>query len=276
MFLFFGIGKSQIKNGISLKNMNKNIIGIIPAAGKGSRLAPFPCPKELFPVGYQDFEVDGSIQRRPKVISQYLVENILKAGVQKFLFIVSESKGDVMKYYGDGSRFNTSISYLFQENAAGMPSAINLAKDWAGDATILLGMPDTIIEPQDVFKHLLQRHNEKANEVTLGLFPTNLSSKFGMVEIDKEGNVTNTIDKPAETSLKYMWGCACWEPSFTGLINSFLKKNNNSKKEIVLGDIFNEAISKKLKIGSVAFDDGKYIDIGTSEELDLALKKFHL
>ena len=256
--------------------MQKSIIGIIPAAGKGSRLAPFPCPKELFPVGYQNYAVDGSIQRRPKVISQYLVENILKAGAQKFLFIVSESKGDVMKYYGDGSRFKTSISYLFQESPSGMPSAINLAKDWAGDATILFGMPDTIIEPHDVFKHLLQQHNEKANDVTLGLFPTSLPSKFGMVEINKDGNVTETIDKPAETSLKYMWGCACWEPSFTELINSFLNQNKNSKKAIVLGDIFNTAINQKLKVGSVAFDDGKYIDIGTSEELDLALKKFHL
>jgi hypothetical protein len=29
------------------------ILGIIPAAGMGNRLAPFPCSKELFPVGYQ-------------------------------------------------------------------------------------------------------------------------------------------------------------------------------------------------------------------------------
>src|SRR4051812_29432438 len=156
-----------------MKNrVKKNIIGIIPAAGLGSRLAPFPCPKELFPVGYQNYFVDGRMQRRPKVISQYLIENILHAGAQKFLFIVSEGKSDIMKYYGDGSRFNTAISYLYQENPDGMPGAINLAKEWTKDATILFGMPDTIIEPHNVFERLLQFHNEKTNEVTLGLFPT--------------------------------------------------------------------------------------------------------
>ena len=54
----------------------KNLIGLMPAAGKGSRLAPFPAPKELFPIGYQDFLIDGIMHRRPKVVSQYLIENI--------------------------------------------------------------------------------------------------------------------------------------------------------------------------------------------------------
>jgi glucose-1-phosphate thymidylyltransferase len=256
--------------------MSKQIIGIIPAAGKGSRLAPFPCPKELFPVGYQNYLVDGVMQRRPKVISQYLIENILLAGAQRFLFIVSEGKGDIMRYYGDGSRFKTAISYLFQETPDGMPGAINLAKHWVEDATILFGMPDTIIEPHDVFQRLLQQHREKGNELTLGLFPTDTPSKFGMVELDAEGNVVNTVDKPKETTLEYMWGCACWEQSFTSLIDDYLNRNLRPSKEIVLGDIINDALQRKMKVGGVMFADGKYIDIGTSEELDKALKKFHL
>ena len=55
-----------------------DIVALIPAAGRGSRLAPFPCPKELFPVGYQDYPVGGTSEKRPKVVSQYLVENMRK------------------------------------------------------------------------------------------------------------------------------------------------------------------------------------------------------
>ena len=54
----------------------KSIIGIIPAVGKGPSLDPFYCPKELFPIGYQDCFIDGTIQRLPKIISQYFDENI--------------------------------------------------------------------------------------------------------------------------------------------------------------------------------------------------------
>ena len=180
----------------------QHIVGIIPAAGKGSRLAPFPCPKELFPVGYQDFEVNGVIQRRPKVVSQYLIENIIAAGAEKLLIIVSEGKGDLMKYYADGKKFNADISYLYQEEQRGMPGAIDLAKNWIPGSTVIFGMPDTIIEPNNVFDRLLKFHEKEKADLTLGLFPTTTPSKFGMVELDDNANVTDTIDKPKTSDLK--------------------------------------------------------------------------
>lgn len=83
----------------------ERIVGIIPAAGKGTRLAPFPCPKELFPVGYQDYEVKGRIERRPRVVSQYLFEELVLAGAQQIFIVPGEGKHDIARYYGDGRRF---------------------------------------------------------------------------------------------------------------------------------------------------------------------------
>ena len=121
----------------------KKIVGIIPAAGKGTRLSPFPCPKELFPIGYQDYPVNGALQKRPKVISQYLIENIINAGAERIIFILGEDKHDIMRYYGDGSRFGVDIAYLFQEKLLGMPYAMNLAKNWVNHDDVFFGMPDT-------------------------------------------------------------------------------------------------------------------------------------
>lgn len=252
------------------------IVGIIPAAGRGSRLAPFPCPKELFPVGYQDYMVNGSIQRRPKVISQYLIENIIEAGAEKLMIIVSEGKGDIMKYYGDGSRFTCDIAYLYQEELNGMPNALNLAHKWIGDSTVLFGMPDTIIEPGNVFKSMLEFHDENSADLTLGLFPTNYPSKFGMVSTDEENNIIYTIDKPPISKLKYMWGCAIWSRNFSNLLNEFVCSLKGNTKENVLGDVFNLAIERKMIVKGYKADGGQYIDIGTSDELDIALKRFHL
>lgn len=254
----------------------KRIVGIIPAAGKGTRLSPFPCPKELFPIGYQDYPVGDTIQKRPKVISQYLIENIIAAGAQQIVFILGEDKHEIMRYYGDGSRFQVDTAYLYQEKLHGMPFAINLARSWIGDADVLFGMPDTIIEPKDAFTQLLAHHRRTAADLTLGLFSTNHPSKFGMVELGPKNEVRLIIDKPQSTNLTNMWGCACWSAPFTELIDAYLRSHPYSGKEVVLGDIFSEALAKQLKVNALVFKKGQYIDIGTVDELDAALKKFHL
>lgn len=255
---------------------NKKLVGIIPAAGKGTRLSPFPCPKELFPIGYQDFLVGETMQKRPKVISQYLIENIIDAGAQQIIFILGEDKHEIMRYYGDGSRFHVDIAYLYQEKLKGMPYAINLARPWIGDADVLFGMPDTIIEPKNAFQQLLAHHCRTDSDLTLGLFLTEHTSKFGMVELTQENEVKRIIDKPQSTTLQHMWGCACWSASFTALIENYLFSHPYNGKEVVLGDIFSFAVEKQFKVNALVFQKGQYIDIGTVDELDAALKKFHL
>jgi len=256
--------------------MSDPIIGLVPAAGKGTRLAPFPCPKELFPVGYQDYQLAGRVEKRPKVISQYLIENILHAGVKKLLIVLGPGKHDIMSYYGDGSRHGCEIAYLFQEQLNGMPGALDLAYVWASNATVLFGMPDTIIEPKDAFKTMLANHRDTGAAVTLGVFPTDNPQKFGMVEFNEAGQVLSTIDKPKQTKLTYMWGCACWSAEFSKLMHRYLLEHPGAEKEMVLGDIFNEALRLNLKVRACPFPDGLYMDIGTAVELDSALKKFHL
>ena len=252
-----------------------NLVGIIPAAGKGTRLAPFPCPKELFPVGFQDFDVNGEMQKRPKVISQYILENMLEAGVKRILFILGEGKSDIMDFYGDGHRFGCEIGYLYQERLNGMPTAINLARPWIGDATVVFGMPDTIIQPIHALKELLEFHQEHEAMLSLGLFPTDQPQKFGMVEFDDDRNVLSTIDKPKDSKLTHMWGCCVWSKQFTDLIDTHLTENEKETKEIVLGDVFDLALEKKQTVKALPID-GSYIDIGTANELNAALAQFSL
>jgi len=256
--------------------MSEKIVGLIPAAGKGTRLYPFPCPKELFPIGYQEIQLDGLSMQRPKVISQYLVENIINAGARRILLILGEGKHDIMRYYGDGNWFGVDIAYLYQEHLHGMPFALDLAFPWLNNATVLFGMPDTIIEPKNAFTQLLTFHRNMDSDLTLGLFKTSNTSKFGMVEMDDENNLIRIIDKPKTTSLEYMWGCGCWSQSFTMLMHDYLRENPFDGKEIILGDLFMHAVSVGLKVNGLVFENGQYIDIGTVEELDIALKKFHL
>lgn len=245
-------------------------VGIVPAGGKGSRLAPYPGPKELFPIGWQPYSVDGEIHRRPKVVSQYIVESMVDAGVSEIFFVVGDRKHDVMRYYGNGVRFGTRIAYLFQEQADGMVSAINLVSPWIEDRRVLFGMPDTVFQPPDAMARLVQAHEEKGADITLGLFTTTRPWKFGMVDIDDAGRIVAHVDKPLQTSLSLMWGLAVWEQRFTQLIQEVCASplpSGADRSETVLGDVIDAALARRLRVCGHHFENGRYIDIGTYDEI---------
>ena len=70
--------------------------GIVPAAGRGSRIQPLAFSKELLPVGSR---LDG-VTERPCAVSEYLVERMLRGGADKICFVISPGKSDILEYYG--------------------------------------------------------------------------------------------------------------------------------------------------------------------------------
>ncbi len=249
------------------------IIGLVPAAGQAKRLPLLPCSKEIFPIG-ADFEiVEGLKSYRPRPIATYLIETMVLAGAQQIVLVVSSEKTDILRFLGSGERFKTHITYMIQEDPSGMPDALNSARPWVEEATILFGMPDTIFQPVDAFKQLLDRHKAEEADLTLGLFPTRKPEKFGMVAFDHSYKMLFTIDKPRVSDLEFMWGIACWQPSFTQFMANYLEGAPRSK-EIVLSEIFQSGLESGLKVMVVPFLSGKYIDIGTPEDLQAAILEF--
>jgi len=253
------------------------VIGIVPAAGKGKRLAPYPLPKEMLPVGYQIIEVNGQSQKRPKVVSQYLIEALAIAGVSRIFIVIGPGKFDIVEYYRNGEDYGIPIAYIFQPEAKGMPYALDLVTPWLkGCETVLMGMPDTIFEPRDAFQRLLSAHQAWEADLTLGLFKTNFPQKFGMIGLDQEYNVIEHIDKPQTTHLKWLWGIACWGPRFMVLMHEVLKALSSTSaerkgREVIFGDIIDAALNAGLRVKGLPFEEGRYIDIGTYEDLKQAI-----
>ena len=93
--------------------------GIIPAAGKGSRIQPLAFSKELLPVGSR---FDGETER-PLAVSEYLVERMIPGGASKICFVVSPGKSDILEYYGS-KVYSADVCYTVQTQAAGLCDAI--------------------------------------------------------------------------------------------------------------------------------------------------------
>ncbi len=251
------------------------VVGLIPAAGLAKRLGILPFSKELFPVGLAEIRLDDQPVQYPKPIITYLLERMALAQASKLIVIISREKGDILRFLGSGEKFGDfHISYLVQEIRSGMPYALDLAYDWIRNDTIVFGMPDTIFFPEDAMAQLMDFHQTSNADLTLGLFPTEKPQKFGMVSFDQQtSQVGYIVDKPAQTGLKYMWGIACWNPTFTHLLHVYLQQNT-AEREVVLGDIFQAAVDGGLKVLVKPFDNGKYVDIGTTEDLAEVVKRY--
>jgi glucose-1-phosphate thymidylyltransferase len=259
------------------------LIGLLPAGGKATRVAPLPCSKELYPIGFRS--TDGEDSVRPKVACHYLLEKMRLADVAKAYIILRKGKWDIPAYFGDGKMLDMNLAYLIMGLPFGVPYTLDQAYPFVRDATVAFGFPDIIFQPDDAFATLLAKQLESKADVVLGLFPAHQPHKMDMVGFDMNGRISDIQIKPAQTHLSSTWIIAVWSPAFTRFMHDYvsdLKRPNDKDKadtnaekqpELFVGDIIQAAINNNdIQIDTVLFTDGNYIDIGTPEDMVRAVQ----
>ena len=240
--------------------MNEELIGLIPAAGKGVRLG-LPYPKELYPVIREN---------RYKPISQFVVTNMTVAGIQHIVFVINQNKHQLIGFFGDGHRFGCNLSYVVQEQrlqegkstSPGLANALDSAYHLIIGKTVCFGMADTIMQPENIFSTGLNAASPEDDVIFL-LFTTERPEKFGMVQVDENQIVKQIIDKPKQTDLTKMWGAIIWRPRFTEFLHESVTKEDISDFALIM----NNAIEAGFQFRGVHIKEGVYIDLGTYEEI---------
>ena len=87
---------------------DREVLGLIPAAGRAERLGRLPCSKELLPIGFRETP-QGPV---PKVACHYLLERFRAAGIRRAYLVLHESKWDVARYFGTGAMVDMALAYL--------------------------------------------------------------------------------------------------------------------------------------------------------------------
>ena len=113
--------------------------GTIPASGQATRIAPLPCSKELFPIGFRTAQ-DGRALG-PKVVAHYLLEKMRFAGVSKSYIVLRPGKWDIPAYFGDGSALKLHLAYLMMGVPFGVPFTLDQAYPFVRNATVAFGFP---------------------------------------------------------------------------------------------------------------------------------------
>lgn len=126
--------------------------------------------------------------------------------------------------------------------------------------------------------------------MVLALFPAERPEIIDVVEIDEEGKIQAMYLKPGPTDLHLCWLCGIWTPVFTQFMHEFIQNNgrgphaqmttgNDSGKDsggddVPVGAVLQAAIQQGLNVYGVVFTDGKYLDIGTPENLMTAIERY--
>jgi dTDP-glucose pyrophosphorylase len=170
--------------------------GIIPAAGRGSRIQPLAFSKELLPLGHT---AAGEIER-PCAVSECLVKRMIIGGASKICFVINPSKSDIMSYYG-GTYDNTPIAYVVQSQPDGLCDAVFRAAPLVNpDEAVFIGLPDTVWFPENALGALPD------STLSFLLFPVQKPELFDAVVTDASGNVREIQVKRKDASSNWIWG----------------------------------------------------------------------
>jgi glucose-1-phosphate thymidylyltransferase len=256
--------------------MGTDVVGVIPAAGRATRLGPIPCSKEIFPVGYRKDRQGGL---RPVASCESLIEKFRVAGARRTFVILRRGKWDIPAYLEDGRRLEMHLAYLMMRFPYGQPYTLDAAYPFVQGATVLLGFPDILFGEEEAFVRLLERKKATGAEVVLGLFPARRPEKMDMVEMGEDGRVTGFVIKPRQTSLTHTWLVAAWSSTFTEFLHGHIARRLRDEdlehatgRELYVGDVLHAALHEGMSIETVRFPETDYVDIGTPDDLVTAVK----
>jgi glucose-1-phosphate thymidylyltransferase len=263
---------------------SKRIVGLVPAAGQATRLAPLPFSKELYPIGHMHLKEGDAL--RPKPVCIYLLEKMRDAGARDVYIVLRKGKWDIPAYLGDGSSLDMNLAYLIMGLPLGVPYTLNQAYPFIQEAIVTFGFPDIIFRSDGAFNELLDRQESSQADVVLGLFPVDTPSKFHMVELSRDGKIHNIVLNPAVTHLKYTWIIAVWTCKFTQFMHRYLTDilgkqratemivGESNKTELHLSEVLQHAIERELQVEGVIFSEDSCLDIGTHDDLAKAVAGF--
>ncbi len=253
---------------MNVGGQNTDFIGIIPAAGLASRIAPVPCSKEIYPIGLDAGTGQGIV--RPKVAGQYLLEKFFNANLAQALIILRKGKWDIPQYFGNGLSIGIDLAYLIVENPNGVPFTVDQAFSFVEHKKVAFGFPDILFSEQHAFDLLVQRQRNSEADIVLGLFPCGTVFHADRVDVGEDGRVREIFVRSASAQCMTTWGIAVWTSRFTNFLHEFLAPFKDIKHldvELSLSEVLQAGLEGGLNIQGITISHRPFLDIGTPEGL---------
>ena len=235
----------------------KDIIAVILAAGKGTRMGSADRPKVMY-------EANG------KPMVEYLINSVQKAGVKEIVLVVGFMQGKVRDY------FKNRVKYVEQKEQLGTGHAVMMTKDLlkGKSNSIIVSYGDMPLYKIATIKKLIEKFDDE--KPTIAMVTVDLGDPdfwaYSRVIRNAEGKIIATVEqKDATEKQRKIKEC---NPSFYLFDADWLWDNldkistNNAQKEYYLPDLISIATSQSKRIVSVkAENENEVLGVNTPEQL---------
>ena len=228
--------------------------GIILAGGRGTRLYPLTIAisKQILPV----FD---------KPMIYYPLSMLMLAGIREILIISTPEAlpllHDLLK---DGSQWGLNFEYAEQAEPRGLADAFLVGRKFIGGNPVCLTLGDNIFYGGGMAKLLQECTTLDEGAIIFG-YKVHDPERYGIVELDKQGNVLSLEEKPSKPKSNYAVPGIYF---YDGQVVKFAKSLKPSARgEIEITDL-NKIYLKQKQLKTKILGRGiAWLDAGTHESL---------
>lgn len=155
---------------------------LVLVGGRGSRLRPLTVdtPKPVLPLAGRPF-------------LEYMVEWLIGHDVDHIVFACGFLPDELWAVFGEGRSGGTRFTYLVEPEPLGTAGAIRFALPVLEETFFALN--GDVLTDLDLTA-LRDHHRRTGARATLGLFPVDDPSAYGLVDLGSDGEVTGFLEKP--------------------------------------------------------------------------------
>ena len=254
---------------------------VIPLAGLGTRLLPLTSvlPKELLP-----------INGKPGL--EYILDECIDAGITEFIFIISNKKKIIKKYFYNDvffkkiikkknkdlkllyqykkiKKYKKMIKFVYQNTPRGTGDAVLKCKKFLKHDFFLMLLPDDLIIKKNCSKEMINLHKKtKSSVIATKLVNKKTVSRWGILSIKNKNKnsfqISDVVEKPTVKEAKSNYAIIGRYILPTNIMQEIINLNPGKGGEIHITDAIKNLIIKGNNFYANIFQ-GKHLDCGTLE-----------